>query len=558
MTPLVKTVSAANTMLTEELVSTGSETSANASSLSGELKSLMEHAYGMQFTIIDGPTGAVLDAAPGQPSRDWSMRAEMCRQVVRLGQPEFIDDEDPFLTLALPVTDPDGTATVAVATFVTRRVAENEDLSRQAELLGMQPSEALHWARQQTPWTPESLKRISDLVLDNARVKDRVVALQKEATSLSVNLASTYEEISLLCRLTQNLKISESDESLSQVALEWMKDIVPATGLAIQLLPVPTSDKPTIHTPRSRAVLVKQGDCPVNVAQFSELIAHLGPTASRKPIIVNRSTTGQPNWPYPGIRQMIAVALAEGEQIFGWLAAFNHANDADFGSVEAGLLSSVAAILGIHSGNIDLYRQQTELLAAIVRSLTSAIDAKDSYTCGHSDRVARVAVRLAEEMGCDPKTVQTLYLAGQLHDIGKIGIDDDVLQKAGRLSEDEFEHIKQHVEIGHHILHDLAKLEEVLPVVLHHHESWDGHGYPNKLDTEQIPLAARILAVADAFDAMSSDRPYRKCMPDDNVDRILRAGAGQQWDPQVIDAFFRIREDIRRICHEDGASTQSR
>ena len=190
------------------------------------------------------------------------------------------------------------------------------------------------------------------------------------------------------------------------------------------------------------------------------------------------------------------------------------------------------------------------MLAGIVRALTSAIDAKDPYTCGHSDRVARVAVRLAEELGCDAKTLNTLYLAGLLHDIGKIGVNDAVLHKAGKLSDDEYAHIKQHVNIGHRILNDLAKLEDVLPVVLHHHESWDGGGYPHRLATQRIPLPARIVAVADAFDAMSSDRPYRKGMPDEKVEEILRAGAGQQWDPEVVDAFFRVREDIRRICRE--------
>jgi HD-GYP domain-containing protein (c-di-GMP phosphodiesterase class II) len=545
-------------MLIDELepVGSSSPSSGSARTLSTELKSLMERAYGMQFTILDAPTGTVLDAAVNQPARDWSLRADVCREVARLGQPEFIDDDDPFLTLALPLEDSEGSATIAVATFVTRRVAEDEDLSRPAKALGMRPSEALRWARAQSPWTPESLKRISDLVLDNARAKDRVVALQQEASSLSVNLASTYEEISLLCRLTQNLRISESDENLSQVALQWMKDIVPATSLAIQLLPVPRCEKPSIHTARTQPVLVTEGDCPVNLPQFFDLIAYLDPKTLNAPILVDRSITGQPGWRWPKVRQMIAVALADGEHVFGWLAAFNHVEDREFGTVEAGLLSSVAAILGIHSGNIDVYRQQSELLAAIVRSLTSAIDAKDTYTCGHSDRVARIAVCLAEEMGCDRKTIETLYMAGQLHDIGKIGINDDVLQKAGRLSEDEYEHIKRHVEIGHHILHDLVKLEEVLPVVLHHHESWDGHGYPNKLDAEQIPLAARILAVADAFDAMSSDRPYRKCMPDDSVDRILQAGAGQQWDPNVVDAFFRIRDEIRRIYHEETVAAR--
>jgi hypothetical protein len=518
--------------------------------LSSDLKLLLERAYGMEFTILDGPTGELLDAAPGQPSRDWSTRAEVCREVARRGRPEFIDDEDPFLTLALPLIDAQGRETVAVAVFLTRRVGQSEDLSRQADGLGMKPGEALDWACSQTPWTPESLKRISDLVLDGARVRDRILVLQKEADNLSANLASTYEEIELLCRLTQDLKISKSDEDLGRVALEWMEGVVPAAGLAIQLLPTPDTARPTIHAARDHTVLLTRGQCPLDAAQFSELIACLVPRTSHEPIIVNRSITGQAGWPYPQVRQMIAVALSESENVFGWLAALNHVGDGEFGTAEASLLSSVAAILGIHSGNIDLYRQQSELLGGIVRALSSAIDAKDAYTCGHSDRVARVAVCLAEQLGCDAKTIETLYLAGQLHDIGKIGVDGDVLCKAGRLSDEEYEHIKHHVEIGHHILHDLERLEEVLPIVLHHHESWNGGGYPHKLESKRIPLAARILAVADAFDAMSSDRPYRKSMPDDQVDRILRAGAGQQWDPQVIDAFFQVRDHIRRLCRE--------
>jgi len=204
-------------------------------------------------------------------------------------------------------------------------------------------------------------------------------------------------------------------------------------------------------------------------------------------------------------------------------------------------------ILGIHSGNIDLYRQQSELLTGIVRALTSAIDAKDPYTCGHSDRVARVAVRLAQELGCDPKSLNTIYLSGLLHDIGKIGVNDAVLRKPGKLTVAEYEHIKTHVQIGHRILFDLRKLDDVLPVVLHHHESWDGQGYPQQLPADKIPLAARIVAVADAFDAMGSDRPYRKGLPEEKIDEILRAGAGKQWDPEVIEAFFRARDDLHDV-----------
>jgi putative nucleotidyltransferase with HDIG domain len=245
------------------------------------------------------------------------------------------------------------------------------------------------------------------------------------------------------------------------------------------------------------------------------------------------------------------VPLAEGENLFGWLAAVNHVDGGEFGTVEASLLGSVGAILGIHSGNIDLYRQQSEMFAGVVRALTSAIDAKDEYTRGHSDRVAQVSVRLASELGCDERTISRIYLAGLLHDIGKIGIDDSVLRKPGRLTDEEYEHIKGHVSIGHRILVDLKKMDDVLPVVLHHHESWDGSGYPEHLPSEAIPRSARIVAVADAFDAMSSDRPYRMGMADEKIDAIFRAGAGKQWDPDVVAALFRARDDLRKIVRHE-------
>ena len=266
---------------------------------------------------------------------------------------------------------------------------------------------------------------------------------------------------------------------------------------------------------------------------------------------MNHLTTSAADWQFPAIRQLIVVPLVEGSKVFGWLAAFNHAQDHELGTVEASLLTSVAAILGIHSGNADLYREQADFFAGVVRALTSAIDAKDPYTCGHSNRVARVSVRLAQEMGLPADQVNTIYLSGLLHDIGKIGIDDTVLRKPGPLTPEEYEHIKKHAEIGHRILADLKQLDEVLPVVLHHHEQWDGRGYPHKLAGEAIPLLARICAVADAFDAMGSDRPYRKGMPEQQLDGILRSGAGQQWDAQVIDAFFRARADIREISRRE-------
>jgi len=519
-----------------------------------ELTELLRQAFGCQFVLFDGRTGETAYAPHEQPSRDWALRAELIREVGRRDPPEFIDDEDPFLVLAIPLAGARDNPTVAVATFVTRSIEPDVDLSSAAAALAMQADEASLWASRQTPHDADTLCRIAELVQNQWRSRLRVAELEEEVSSLSGNLSETYEEISLLYRLTQKLKISASDEELGLIALAWLQEVLPATALAIQFAPLAQEDGSLDHSVRAKPVLLSRGDCPVDDEQFSTLLEHLGSAEANRPLVANRTLTEQDDWPCPRVRQMIAVSLAEGENLFGWLAAFNHHHeDAEFGTVEASLLSSVAAILGIHSGNIELYRQQSELMAGIVRALTSAIDAKDPYTCGHSDRVARVAVRLAEELGCDAEALNTTYLSGLLHDVGKIGISDSVLRKPGKLTDEEYEHIKTHSDIGHRILRDLVKLEDVLPVVLHHHESWDGGGYPNQLDAERIPLLARIVAVADSFDAMGSDRPYRKGMPDEKIDQIFRSGAGQQWDPEVIDAFFRTRDDLRRIAAEQQA-----
>jgi HD-GYP domain-containing protein (c-di-GMP phosphodiesterase class II) len=165
-----------------------------------------------------------------------------------------------------------------------------------------------------------------------------------------------------------------------------------------------------------------------------------------------------------------------------------------------------------------------------------------------------VAVRLAEELGLPPDERRRIHLAGLLHDIGKIGIKDEVLRKPGKLTPEEYEHIKLHPALGYEILKGLKKIQHVLPAVLHHHESWDGQGYPHGLAGEAIPLIARIIAVADAFDAMGSDRPYRKGMQDSVLDKILREGAGKQWDVRIVDAFFRARDDIRTISKRERES----
>jgi HD-GYP domain-containing protein (c-di-GMP phosphodiesterase class II) len=218
-----------------------------------------------------------------------------------------------------------------------------------------------------------------------------------------------------------------------------------------------------------------------------------------------------------------------------------------FRRMDATLLMPFASLLGLQSRASERYRYIKDVLVGLTRSLTAAIDAKDEYTYGHSERVARAAVELGRELGLRESEQNDMYLAGLLHDIGKIGIRDGVLTKRGVLTDDEFKHIQQHPVIGHRILAGLQAIAHLLPGVLYHHERYDGRGYPEGLSGDAIPLLARILAVADSFDAINTSRPYRPAMTPERVDQILREGAGIQWDPMVIDAYFRCRDRLIAI-----------
>lgn len=513
----------------------------------------LEHSLGIGLSLVDGTSGELLRTAPEQAQLDWSSLSEVCREVARRKQPEFIEEEGPLLVLAIPTQLPGDRTLVAVGAFVSRYPEPHDDLGRAPRLLGMDADETRDWMRSQASISAPALLRLADASLASLNAQRRTSQLESEMDDLSLHLSTTYEEISLLYRLTQNLKLSSKDEELADLAVHWLADVLPVESLAVHLVARTDSGNVTRES-RTEAVMIAHGPCPVDAQGFAQLIAQIKPEVARRPTVINQIVTSDAAWPSPGIRQMILVPLCEGNNLFGWIAAFNHPHGAEFGTPEASLISSVATILGIHSGNVELYRRQAEFVAGLVRALTAAIDAKDPYTCGHSDRVARVAVRLGEEMGCCMEQLNTIYLSGLLHDVGKIGIDDNVLRKPGMLTPAEYEHIKTHTEIGHRILQDIKQLDEVLPVVLHHHEQWDGRGYPHRLTGEQTPLLARIVAVADAFDAMGSDRPYRKGMPEEKLDSILRAGAGKQWDPEVIDAFFRARDAIRDISHRERAN----
>ncbi len=209
-------------------------------------------------------------------------------------------------------------------------------------------------------------------------------------------------------------------------------------------------------------------------------------------------------------------------------------------SYDTKLIEAAASFSSIFLSNARLYDQQKKLFVGIVESLSAAIDAKDSYTNGHSQRVAYIGEQIALNLGMTTQEAERVKICGLLHDVGKIGVPEAVLCKPGRLTDEEFDEIKKHPEIGHRILKDLTGLEDVLPGVLHHHERIDGRGYPHRLSGDEIPKVARILACADTFDAMSSNRAYRDAMPRPKVLAELVNCKGSQFDPDVVDAFLKV------------------
>lgn len=217
------------------------------------------------------------------------------------------------------------------------------------------------------------------------------------------------------------------------------------------------------------------------------------------------------------------------------------------------LMTTISTQASIAIENANLYNDLLNLYLHTIQSLAAAIDAKDSYTHGHSRRVMKYAVAIAREMGLDETELHTLRHTALLHDIGKIGISESILQKPGKLTDEEFNFIQGHPVMGAHILESIEFLREVRMQMKHHHEKFDGKGYPDGLRGDQIPRGARIISVADTYDAMTSTRPYRKGLAHEVALEEIKRCSGTQFDPAVVEAFVRVKDQIAQLNADDEA-----
>jgi putative nucleotidyltransferase with HDIG domain len=274
--------------------------------------------------------------------------------------------------------------------------------------------------------------------------------------------------------------------------------------------------------------------------------------SANRPILDNKFTASRDSGLGQSVQKVVAVTLVTGATPIGMLIGVNK-RGRDFDSSDLKLIGSIANQASVFLVNNRLY-----LLMGVLHALTATIDAKDPYTCGHSQRVAHLSKRLAELCGLGQVKVQQIYVAGLLHDIGKIGVPEHVLCKTGRLTAEEYECIKRHPTIGAKILQDIRQLDEIILGLLTHHERPDGKGYPQGLSGSQVPIEGRIIGLADGFDAMTSDRTYRKALRlEEGLDEIRR-NAGTQFDADLVEKFLTLDfEQVMAELHRPTVSQQN-
>ena len=254
----------------------------------------------------------------------------------------------------------------------------------------------------------------------------------------------------------------------------------------------------------------------------------------------------------------ICAFIRGGSIDLGILQLHRAAGQVPFCDRELLLADALAARAGVRIQTLQasLAYQQQLVLSSVV-ALAQAVELRDEYTGGHTQRVTDYALLLADKMGLSEQDRYCLQVGTPLHDLGKIGVADSVLRKPGRLSPAEFETMKTHVVQGAHIVEMIPELSPVLAIVRSHHERWDGNGYPDGLAGENIPLLARVVATVDVFDAMTSDRPYRRAMSVDKAFDELRAGAGTQFDPKCVDAFCQVRPQIEKLLRDNTSASNT-
>jgi len=375
---------------------------------------------------------------------------------------------------------------------------------------------------------------------------------------VSTELSQTYEELVLLHKLSTNMKVTEADSNFLQMACDCLTEIVLVEGIAILLEKVVDDTRQWVIAAGSGLIDIDDQTAALLHGRLTEEVG-LG-----KEALLDSEVDSPFKYEWPDrINNIIAVPFfgketpesnfaarsGNGSCIMGLMVAVNRIGKQDFDSTDVKLFNSVAGGCAVFIENGRLFKDLKELFVGSLKALTNSIDAKDRYTHGHSERVAFIsrwiAERLSETVPIEQEQIHKIYLAGLLHDIGKIGIDEAVLRKEGKLTDQEFSRIKKHPSIGASILREIKQMRDIVPGVLCHHERFDGRGYPEGLTGEQIPLTGRIVGLADSFDAMTSKRTYREALTVEQALAEIERCLGTQFDETLGRVF--LDSDVMRL-----------
>ncbi|NQU76982.1 MAG: HD domain-containing protein [Planctomycetes bacterium] len=462
------------------------------------------------------------------------VRDDVIKQVWADGKPRIVTELPGCQVLAIPVLHRRRIVAVALACYLPTNVAASEEFARACDRLHLDrdylASQVLagvtHPAEEAPHWM-EMIRLFLAQAMENA-------VSRNELTSFSNSLGSTYEELSLLYRLSGAMNVNTQPAEFFEKVCAEMLDVM-HVGAAVTVLSEELAPDGTHRVIRVGQLDVQ--DIQLEALAQGMLDEGIGEQDDHGVVVNEMPEAFQRN--YSQIKNFVATPLTAGEMSMGLLMAVNKL-DGEFDSTDLKLIHSVGVQAAVFLANNHLYDELQELLMGVLHVLTASIDAKDQYTCGHSQRVALISRRLAELCSFDRRRVENIYLAGLLHDIGKIGIPENVLCKPGKLSEKEFDIMKSHSRIGANILSNIRQMKPVLPAVLHHHERLDGCGYPDGLAGNQVPMEGRIVGLADCLDAMTSSRTYRMALPLEYVVAEIIRCSGTQFDPMLVDHLLTL------------------
>ncbi|MCU0720655.1 MAG: HD-GYP domain-containing protein [Pirellula sp.] len=421
--------------------------------------------------------------------------------------------------------------------------------------LGVFPAERCYFLCSINPDAPFEPSLFSQLASASWRYEmsaDELHRHKSQRHEFVKQVTKDFEELTWLRSVSQNIgnaTFRQSIEELVSTQLPKLRQVIDAEFIGLVPIEIMSGSESN-----ELATISTSGALSLTTQKLIAFVKRCEANSKGVTSVFNTQSSSTVFDGFPDLRNCIFTRLEKNGNVYGYLLALNKEvdffcqspeqflmidpNGFQFGTFEAGLLASLGTILASHAANSELFREQEQLVTGVIRAVINAIDAKDQYTCGHSDRVAEFSKAIALQMGLDEEECERIYLTGLLHDVGKIGVPDSILSKPDKLTDEEFEKIKKHPEIGYNILKHLKPLAYVLPGVMHHHEALNGKGYPHGLVGEQIPLAGRIIAVADSYDAMTSDRPYRKGMPSEKAESILCKEAGSTWDELAVYAIM--------------------